>query len=721
MKKNTFLTLSLAVCAAGQMQAQIVPDKGGKLDFGIERTMRNFERARLAARGPVADVPVTVIVSCTDTDNLTDSIATLGGTAHKLGGSMLTAEVPTSRIGDLAAMPGVRRVSAPRQFYPTLSTARTMTDATKVHAGEGLETPYTGKGVVVGVIDQGFQYAHIAFKDTAQNTRVHSVWNLSVKNSRPTKGIPSNSYDNIKGGNGHATHVTCIAAGSRIAGNDYYGMAPEATIVMIPSTLSDDQIMQGATYIKEVAEELGSPWVTNMSFGSQIGPHDGTTDTDIYMSALCGQGGIMVGAMGNEGEQKIHASYKFKDTEELKHLMVTAPASGNDYNYVDLWGMATDSLRHLIITPATYNPTTKVVKDLSESELEQVAYLADGEINPNNKKEHYSFMINYPALQALPGRSNTQFCLKVQALDELGEFHAWINPKYGEFERKISTALTGNSRYLVGEGAASIPAAIAVASYTGAGNWVALPDGLTYHVPGANSAAMSAFSSPGPWLGEEKKPTIAAPGGNIAAAVNKYEGFDKTDANLVSAVHFRSGEAVPYHSAISISATDFYGIKSGTSMATPAVTGIVALWLQANPYLTPEQVKDILRSSAKHDAYALAGWKEKSGYGKIDAYSGLKRAIRLLNISGIEETNVGADQPVTLQKNAGAWRILFNRAEPSTEISIISLNGKTVGSKRLDRVSAGHEEVISLTDLPAGAYLIRIRTNNADITRKVMR
>lgn len=113
---------------------------------------------------------------------------------------MLTAEVPTSRIGDLAAMPGVRRVSAPRQFYPTLSTARTMTDATKVHAGEGLETPYTGKGVVVGVIDQGFQYAHIAFKDTAQNTRVHSVWNLSVKNSRPTKGIPSNSYDNIKGG-----------------------------------------------------------------------------------------------------------------------------------------------------------------------------------------------------------------------------------------------------------------------------------------------------------------------------------------------------------------------------------------------------------------------------------------------------------------------------------------------------------------------------------------
>lgn len=722
MKKEILFTLSLAAWASMQSQAQIVPNKDGKLDFRAERLVRDFERARLVSRTPVADVPVTVIVTCTDADGLIGEIEALGGTANKLGNGMMTAEIPTSRLKELAARPDIKTVSTPRQFYPTLTSARAMTDADKVQAGEGLETPYTGKGVVVGVIDQGFQYGHIAFKDAAQKTRVHSVWNLSVKNSRPTKGIPSTAYDNIQGAGGHATHVTCIAAGSRVAGNGYYGMAPEATIVMIPSTLGGDQIMQGAAYIKEVAEELGSPWVTNMSFGSQIGPHDGTTDQDIYMSGLCGRGGIMVGAMGNEGAMKIHTSYKFKDTEELKHLILTAPGEDNDYNYLDIWGTATDNLQHLSVTPATYNPTTKAITPLTSAELEEIAYIAGGEINKNNRKEHYSFYIDYKAMQALPGKSNAQFCVEVKALDELGEFHAWINPRFGEFERKITTALSGNSNYLVGEGAASIPAAIAVASYTGAGNWVALPDGLTYHVPGATTEAMSSFSSPGPWLGNEQKPTVSAPGGNIAAAVNKYEGFDKAGVDLVSAVHFRTGEAVAYTSNISISATDFYGIKSGTSMATPAVTGIVALWLQANPYLTPEQVKDIIRTTVKHDNYAPAGpWRAKSGYGKIDAYTGLKEALRLLEADGIEETTIGADQPVTLKKSAGAWHILFNRAEPAAEVTVISLGGNVVSREHLGNVVAGNETVVDLSNLPAGAYLIRIKTAGADITRKVIR
>ena len=86
-------------------------------------------------------------------------------------------------------------------------------------------------------------------------------------------------------------------------------MAPEATIVMIPSTLSEDQIMKGAQYIKSVAQELDYPWVTNMSFGSQIGPHDGSGTDDQYLSNLCGAGGIIVGAMGNEGMPIIASTF----------------------------------------------------------------------------------------------------------------------------------------------------------------------------------------------------------------------------------------------------------------------------------------------------------------------------------------------------------------------------------------------------------------------------
>ena len=136
MKKEILFTLSLAACASMQSQAQIVPNKDGKLDFRAERLVRDFERARLASRTPVADVPVTVLVACTDADELVGEIEALGGTANKLGDSMMTVEIPTSRLKELAALPGVKTVSTPRQFYPTLTSARAMTDPHLDHVVE---------------------------------------------------------------------------------------------------------------------------------------------------------------------------------------------------------------------------------------------------------------------------------------------------------------------------------------------------------------------------------------------------------------------------------------------------------------------------------------------------------------------------------------------------------------------------------------------------------
>ena len=113
MKKEILFTLSLAACASMQSQAQIVPNKDGKLDFRAERLVRDFERARLVSRTPVADVPVTVIVACTDADELVGEIEALGGTANKLGNGMMTAEIPTSpNSKNLASMPVMKRRSS---------------------------------------------------------------------------------------------------------------------------------------------------------------------------------------------------------------------------------------------------------------------------------------------------------------------------------------------------------------------------------------------------------------------------------------------------------------------------------------------------------------------------------------------------------------------------------------------------------------------------------
>jgi serine protease AprX len=70
----------------------------------------------------------------------------------------------------------------------------------------------------------------------------------------------------------------------------------------------------------------------------------------------------------------------------------------------------------------------------------------------------------------------------------------------------------------------------------------------------------------------------------------------------------------------------FYTHMSGTSMATPHVAGIVALMLEANPYLTPGQVKDILERTATNMTGRLA-WE--AGAGHVNAYTALAEASAL--------------------------------------------------------------------------------------------
>lgn len=67
----------------------------------------------------------------------------------------------------------------------------------------------------------------------------------------------------------------------------------------------------------------------------------------------------------------------------------------------------------------------------------------------------------------------------------------------------------------------------------------------------------------------------------------------------------------------------FYTTMSGTSMATPHTAGISALLLEANPNLTPDQVKDLLKRSATNIP-GYAAWEDGAGY--VNAYAALSEA-----------------------------------------------------------------------------------------------
>ncbi len=725
--RKPLLALALLTALCGQQAtAQIRAGKAQKWDVRTAALLRSLERAR-TTRAAVADTTARFIFTVTDADAVTDSVLAAGGTVVNLGGDMLSVSLPVSRLAGMADMPAVLRISKSRTLRPYLETVRRLTNTDAVQAGTGLETPFTGKGVVVGIIDQGFEYVHPAFRN-AEGTRIIASWNRTERNSSPVKGYRGLS-DGMSSSGGHATHVTGIAAGSRISGNNYYGMAPEADLVLVPSALGSSEIVEDVQWIKHVADSLGQPWVINMSFGSSYGPHDGTADEDIAIDRYLGAGGIITAAMGNEGGTNTHIAHEFSAAGEEVIFFLDNSAAGEllEENFLDIWGMAADGKAHLEVTPVAYNALTKKVVTLDNTTIAQAGQIEAG-INPNNNKESFLCYVSLPTLASvlnITARKNVYLGMKVKALDASAGFHAWTAPSYGEFVRKTTNALTGDDKYLVGQGSASIPRAIAVAASNGASGWTAAADGVQYSYPSYTvTGKMSGYSSPGPSLGTDIKPTVTAPGSTVISALNRYADpdsngrIDKSGLTLVGAVD-DNGNAVSYATANWMK-SHFYGVMSGTSMASPAVCGIVALWLQACPTLTPEQVADIIRQTASHDAYTgQAEWAAKSGYGKINAYEGLKLALKLNNATGIAQT-MAADSPVTFQKSAQAWHILFNTAESRADVALYGTDGTRAMSRSLTDVRPGDETAVELTSLVPGVYVLRVVTPQAVVSRKVV-
>jgi subtilisin family serine protease len=116
------------------------------------------------------------------------------------------------------------------------------------------------------------------------------------------------------------------------------------------------------------------------------------------------------------------------------------------------------------------------------------------------------------------------------------------------------------------------------------------------------------FSSYGTSFNGVSQPTICAPGVNIVSAMSHYCAYGSYASNM-------QWQDYPYMA------------ESGTSMACPVVSGIVALWLQANPDLTLTEIKDVMEHSARHDSFTTKN-TERWGYGKIDAAKGIEYILQ---------------------------------------------------------------------------------------------
>ena len=167
---------------------------------------------------------------------------------------------------------------------------------------------------------------------------------------------------------------------------------------------------------------------------------------------------------------------------------------------------------------------------------------------------------------------------------------------------------------------------------------------------------------------------------------------------------------------VTYNGTDYYYLaESGTSMASPVVAGVVALWLQARPNLTPEQVLDVISRTSTHPDASLQYPNNTYGHGQIDAYRGLLEVLELpVHIPDLSDHQ---PQRVTFHYDNGHLLADFGQFVPKRmTFKVYSLDGRLLhtqsGQPSLDlRPFAGQVLAVQLlTDDPltTGSTLIRV-------------
>lgn len=537
-----------------------------------------------------------------------------------LSDSTAVIRLPAKLIIELSSLPAIRYLSYPSKLKPTLDVSLAETGADDVHLpapSSSLTRAYTGKGVIIGVVDTGIDWRHDDFVTAAGTSRFLYIWDQTDSRGPAPGGTftTGTEYDRetinraLEGENivfekdtdGHGTHVSGIAASGGRAAGGVTGLAPEADLILVKTDFGIDDVMSGVSYIVGKANEHGRPCVINLSLGTHDGPHDGTATFCQHIDDVSGKGIIVVASAGNEGDELFHLGYSVSETSRATPFTFSYSVT---HGYVDIW----------------YDPPAEIdfrvqALDLLGNELADTGWVVPGDTvskkipmglfssgtmqlnateteNPLNGARHVVFDAAKGTLSSI-NESALQFTLHARGS---GDFDAWIES--GHFDSSDDGAeYSGNGLKSVGLPATAAQA-IAVANYVSKNSWSDLDGTTRTHWELANE--ISNTSSRGPSRREDltgPKPEIAAPGTFIASALSENYGATRS-RTTPDGVHV---------------------LLTGTSMSAPHVSGTVALMLEAKSDLSPAEAEQYLTGQARQDSFVGETVPNNTwGYGKLD-------------------------------------------------------------------------------------------------------
>ena len=567
------------------------------------------------------------------------------GHAYLRRGRQISVTVPVSRLTDLEQSENVSFVSPSEPLKLDLPKPVATSSPPKPRRIASMKAAHEdGKDVIIGIIDVGgFDFAHSDFLDEQGNTRFARIWDQGGEFRAPPKAFSYGSeftqeqlnraIQDAKNGPfraidlerqsqrsnaSHGTHVASIAAGRS-------GVCPAAEIaaVLIDVPLPDDlrerrcstfsdssRIAHAVDYLLTYAKGRNKPISINISLGTNGGAHDGSSGVSRWLDhALTQSGRSICAAAGNAGQEagvddedigwimgRIHASGRIAArglVTELEWTVIGNGIADISENELEIWYSPQDRMIASVQPPGDRNWYTVAPRQFMENKR-----LSDGTTlsiynevyHPVNGANYISIYLS-PNLDPLNPRGIRAGLWKVRLEGEEirdGRFHAWIE--------RDDPAEIGR---IAGERFFRFPSFFTAASNVDSHSISSLGCGHNVIAVANLDAAKSRInvtSSQGPTRDDRKKPDICAPGTSIRAA----KGFSLDGDEWVT--------------------------MSGTSMASPYVTGVIGLMMAVNPQLNAAQCAGILQRTSKPLPGMPFDWRNDSGFGEIEPELAIKEA-----------------------------------------------------------------------------------------------